>query len=174
MKTYIYYHGAVNIQGIRNLETLLTDEACKEDPSEITLCLCSGGGDVCAGIGAYNFIRMLPVQISIHNFGICGSIAATMFLAGGRRTAASSSIFTLHAASYVNGPRAGQVSEDTQLICHPFSTVLGWEPNRIEEYFGSPLEQYISAQNAIGMSLVEEISDFRIAPHDKVIHVKIP
>ena len=88
MNHFIYYHGPINIQGVRNLETLLTKVASHDAP-DITLCICSGGGDVCAGIGAYNFIKMLPVPITTYAFGICGSIAATIFLAGQSRLSAS-------------------------------------------------------------------------------------
>lgn len=56
MSHYIFYHGSITPQGMRNLETLVSKVAGKID-QEIVVCLCSGGGDVNAGIGAYNFFE---------------------------------------------------------------------------------------------------------------------
>lgn len=173
MEQFIFYHGPVNIQGARNLETLLTAAAAKENP-KITLCICSGGGDVCAGIGVYNFIKMLPVQVTTYTFGICGSIAATMFLSGTSRIAASTSMFSLHAATYVEGPRIGEISENTKIISQPFSQKLEWTEERIEKYFSSPQEQFISPEQAVEMSIVTEIKDIVMSSADEIIHVNIP
>jgi ATP-dependent protease ClpP protease subunit len=173
LKQFIYYHGTVNISGIRNLETLLT-EAVKHETPDITLCICSGGGDVCAGIGAYNFIKMLPVPITTYTFGMCGSIAATFFLAGTKRVAAFASMFTLHAASYSEGPRKGEVSENTELICYPFRQALAWSDEQIQKYFSSPAEQFITPQMALEMSMITQIADLRISHSDEIIHVHIP
>lgn len=173
MNHFIYYHGPINIQGVRNLETLLTKVASHDAP-DITLCICSGGGDVCAGIGAYNFIKMLPVPITTYAFGICGSIAATIFLAGQSRLSASANFFTLHAASYVDGPRKGEVSENTDLISLPFRQLLAWQDERVAKYFGSPLEQFITPQQAMEMSMVTEVKDIKVSSADEVVHVHIP
>lgn len=173
MAHFIFYHGPVSYEGARNLEILLTQAVTHENP-DITLCICSGGGNVGAGIGIYNFIKMQPVPITTYAFGICGSIAATMFLAGSRRLAAPASQFSLHAASYTEGPRQGEISEETNLISRPFSETLHWPSERVDQYFGAAIEQYLTPESAQEFGMVTEIADVRIHPTDEQVHVRIP
>jgi ATP-dependent protease ClpP protease subunit len=173
MAHYIFYHGAVIAQGIRNLETLVSKVAGKID-QEIVVCICSGGGDVNAGIGAYNFLKMQAVPITTYAFGICGSIAATIFLAGEKRIAATACVFTLHAASYVEGPRKGDISENTELISMPFKQVLDWPEERISQYFGSTREQFLLATQAHTLLIATAVSDLKMQAGDEVVHVNIP
>jgi ATP-dependent protease ClpP protease subunit len=131
MARYIFYHGVVSGQGIRNLETLLL-AAANDRIEEVTVCICiciyicSAGGEVDAGLGFYNFAGMLPIKVDTHCFGICGSIATTMYIAGHKRTTAKTSRFSLHASTYTNGPRKGEIAENTALMSEPFRTQLGW------------------------------------------------
>lgn len=172
MKHYLVYHGPVNQAGISNLEILLA--ACVENnATDITVCICSGGGDVTAGIGAYNFMRMLPIPVKTYAFGMCGSIAATMFMAGAERISASVNFFSLHAASYIDGPKSGQISENTALISMPFQSVAGWENSVKEKYFGTTEEQRLTPEEALRLKIATKIEDLRFDPAGKVTMVKI-
>lgn len=173
MAHHIFYHGPITPQGVRNLEILVTKVAGKID-HEIVVCLCSGGGDVNAGIGAYNFLKMQPVPITTYAFGICGSIAATIFLAGEKRICASACMFTLHAASFIEGPRKGQVSENTELISLPFRQSIGWDDARISQYFSSAEEKFIPPATAAEYKIVTEVADRKITEGDESVHVALP
>ncbi len=173
IKHYFFYHGTVNIQGVRNLETLLSS-AIREDSPDITVCICSNGGDVCAGIGLYNFIRMIPLSITTYAFGICGSIAATIFLAGERRIAAPVSMFTLHASSYVDGDRKGEICDNTQLISQPFKMILSCQNELPRKYFDSKEEQWLTPNEAQSLKIATEIVDLNMESDAMVTHVNIP
>ena len=54
------------------------------------------GGNVVAGFMLYNFLKSLPVEITMHNIGSVDSIATVIFMAGGRRLATPYSTFLFH------------------------------------------------------------------------------
>lgn len=171
---FLIYQGPINAAGVRNAEILAT-EALREGVKRVVLFLCSGGGDVTSGIGLYNFLRALPLNVDTHGFGIIGSIAATIFLAGQRRTVTRTSMFTLHAASYVEGPKAGQVAENTALISLPFKEQLGWSSDELFAHFGSANETYLTAVEAVQLGIATELAELTL-PRDaaSIRHVSIP
>ena len=93
---------------------------------DLTLSICSGGGDINAGVGSYHFLRVLPLPIKTRSPGLCGSIAATIYLVSNQQAAAPASIFSLHAATFIESLRIGQVSKYTHIISAPFRSQLGW------------------------------------------------
>jgi ATP-dependent protease ClpP protease subunit len=173
MATFLIYHGPICAVGVRNVETLCIAKMAA-GVQTVTLCLCSGGGDVTAGIGLFNFLKMLPMTVNTHCFGICGSIAATIFLAGERRTATPASMFTLHAATFSEGPRKGQRSENTTLIEEPFRTILHWQKDRLDTYFGSDEEAFLPPAKAKEFGIVHEIEQHSFAAGDDIVNVSIP
>jgi len=172
MSHVLIYHGQVTTQGARNAETLIAN-AYSEGVEEILLCISSGGGDVNAGLGLFNFIRMMPITIHTHTFGMCGSIAATIFLAGQRRTAASVSAFALHAASFSSGPRAGEVSPNTNLIAQPFIDLAGWDSTAINRFFGTTEESYLSPANAVELGVAHEVLDLTFESGTTVVTIAL-
>jgi len=171
--THLVYHGVVNSQGARNVETLCA-QRLSAGVTELTIWICSGGGDVNAGVGLFNFLRALPIMINTHCFGICGSIAATIFLAGRRRTATPASIFSLHASTYSEGPRKGQIAENTALISKPFQELLDWKQDRIAHYFGSAEERFLTPEAAKEWGIVQIIEERSFASGDDIANVAIP
>jgi hypothetical protein len=61
---YLFFHGDVSAQAVRNVESLVL-AAIGEGAKELTICIASNGGDVTAGIGLYNFLRMMPIAIDL-------------------------------------------------------------------------------------------------------------
>lgn len=169
---YLFYHGEVNEAGVRNLEALLA-VALNESESEVTLCLASNGGNVNAGIGLYNFIEMLPLAVHTHAAGICDSIAATIMLAGTKRTAAPVSAFTIHAATYSEGPKKGEAAPNTDLISAPFRDKLNWSDGDIAARF-TPKDFRLSADEAKALGLIDEITSPVLGRDDQMITVRLP
>lgn len=167
---FILYHGMITPTGAAQVE-----EACmqlaRQRARHVTLLICSNGGDVYAGVGLYNFLKMLPFEIRTHTFGICGSIAMTIYLAGIRRTAAPASMLMLHAASYIEGPRKGQVAENTELISSPFKTELGWNEETISSYFGSADEKYISLAQGMELGIVNDVVEMTISASAAIVRI---
>lgn len=71
--------------------------------TKLTLAVNSGGGEVVAGIFAYNVILSTPIEITTHNVGNVDSIANVIFLAGARRLAVPSSTFMFHSVGFDPG-----------------------------------------------------------------------
>src|SRR5437773_7862504 len=67
---------------------------------EIYLLLAPLGGNVPAGIAAYNALRALPVKLITHNIGNVDSIANILFLAGQERLAVPHSTFMFHGVRF--------------------------------------------------------------------------
>ena len=169
---YLLYHGPVTEAGVRNVETLLT-VAVNEGETEVTLCLASHGGDVNAGTGLYNFIQMLPLKLYTHAIGICESIAVTVMLAGERRTAAPLSSFSLHAATYGDGPFKGQISPYTNLISQPFRDKLKWSDADLVTRF-STFDFRMGPEEAKELGLISEITSPKLGRDEQMIPVHIP
>lgn len=173
MSHFIFYLGTVNEKGARNLQSVLSD-AVISGKSNITLCLCSPGGDVVSGVGIYNFIRMLPVPVRTYAYGFCGSIAATIFMAGNDRFSTKNSAFMLHAATYSEGQNAGKVSDKNHLIWKPFESRLGWTPDQIARYFGSATETLVTPEDALALRIVDAVKDIAMVEQDTAVHVAVP
>lgn len=172
MSTFIFYHGEISAAGARSTERLISDSLEKGEQS-VTLCIASGGGNVNAGAGLFNFVRMMPVPINTHCFGLCGSIAATIFLAGEHRTVAPASIFILHAASFIEGPLLGQISPNTPMIYAPFKFDLDWPDERIAEYFGTAAEKHLTPEQSVVFGIAHEIAVPKMSNGDTVLHVDL-
>ncbi|WP_171898978.1 ATP-dependent Clp protease proteolytic subunit [Janthinobacterium psychrotolerans] len=173
MTEFIFYHGDVSHAGTANLRHLVT-AAVNNGVKNLTICISSHGGDVASGLGIYNFLLMQPIAITTYVSGVCGSIAATMFMAGTTRIAANVSTFSLHAATYSTGPRKGEKSENTELIAYPFEALTKWTSELSEKYFDNSTEKFISPHTALDLGIISAIRDIKIETTDTVTHVNIP
>ena len=70
--------------------------AVNERVTHLTVLLSSGGGSLDDGFALYGFLRALPLDLTMHNVGMVGSVANAVFLAGKRRLAAPHAIFFYH------------------------------------------------------------------------------
>lgn len=172
LPTSIIYHGSINPVGARNLEVLLTD-AVNRKKTNVTLHICSSGGDVTAGVGLANFLSMIPIVVNTHCFGRCGSIAVNVLLAGTVRSTEAIARFSLHAASYTEGPKKGQMADDTHLISEPFSQNLKWSRARLDKYFGSTEEKTFGPADAQRYGIVQEVVAYKMIQDEEIVHVAV-
>jgi hypothetical protein len=126
---------------------------------QVSVHIASRGGDVTAGLAIYNVLRLLPCKVRTVNIANCGSIAATIYLAGQVRQAMPNSNFFLHAACFVEGPLKGQVSPNTALMLAPFRDGLCWDQPQLDCYFTSPEEKYLSRSEAAKTGMVTDPAD---------------
>jgi hypothetical protein len=134
-------------------------EVARAKVTQVTVYIASRGGDVASGLAMYNAMRLVPCKIRTVNMGQCGSIAATVYLAGEVRQAMAASNFFLHAASYVEGPMKGMVAPNTALILAPFRDGLCWDQQRLDCYFSSPDEKYLTREEAQGIGMVTDLDE---------------
>jgi ATP-dependent Clp protease protease subunit len=97
---YINYFDIINESKVKGLMAICNDIIAKVKPRELYFLFSSNGGSVDAGITLYNFLRSLPVDISMHNMGSIDSIATVIFLAGNKRYASPHSAFLFHGVQF--------------------------------------------------------------------------
>jgi len=68
------------------------------------LAICSGGGDIFAGVMIYNTLRAMPLTLHTYNIGSVHSVANVMFLAGDKRFCSPSASFGYHSAGFNADP----------------------------------------------------------------------
>jgi ATP-dependent protease ClpP protease subunit len=90
--TYLLFQAGVNIQIVTQLLSAVT----QAQTNEVYLAISTLGGEVAAGITAYNFLRGLPKQLTTHNIGNIDSIGNAIFLAGEKRFASAHATFMFH------------------------------------------------------------------------------
>jgi ATP-dependent protease ClpP protease subunit len=156
MTKHIIYQGDITCIGVQRASCMLLEASGKHMKEPIIFCICSGGGDVSSGMYLFNFIRMLSVDVHTHAMGACGSIAATIFMAGKHRTSSGYSNFSLHAAS--GGPEGVHlISESaTDLLSKPFIDVLGWSSEICKKYFSTMKESFLTVDEALTLGIVHE------------------
>jgi ATP-dependent protease ClpP protease subunit len=168
----IFYNGPVNPGGMRNAQQALANAVAKGH-QQIVLVLTSNGGDVASGLGLYHFIRSLPVPVHTHAAGVCSSVAATILLAGDRRTGADPTHFILHVATYREGPNKGKPALHTAVVVQPYRDRLGWRDDQIAAMF-TPEENALTVQQALECGMIDAISDLKLAVDTTTTIVAIP
>lgn len=92
---YIKFFAGVNEKSIKALMDVV-EQKLKEGVTKFVLLISSGGGNVFAGVTAYNFLKGIPAEIETHNFGSVISMALVLFCAGKKRLSAPHATFLLH------------------------------------------------------------------------------
>lgn len=94
----IFTPPSVKLEAVTNLINQvksLTDEGVKT----LSLLISSPGGNVYAGLLAYNFLKGCPMNVTTHNIGICNSVTAVIYAAGIRRLSVPHGRFLMHGVS---------------------------------------------------------------------------
>lgn len=155
MNVSIAFTGGVTPELAAQFQTVCA-EVAQVAVGRLSVLIGSRGGDVTSGLAMFNTLRLMPCPVRTVNMGQCGSIAATVYLAGSVRQAMPTSNFLLHAATYVEGADAGKVSPNTALILAPFRDSLGWGQDRLDRHFSSAAETYLSLAEAAELGVVTD------------------
>jgi ATP-dependent Clp protease, protease subunit len=155
-----------------------TSQMMAEGVTTAHLLLHSHGGYISDGICLYNFLSASPVRFIMYNGGVVASIAVTVFLAGRERYASETARFMLHRshaspppgigaeelAIVVEGLRADDSRTDA--IMRRF---LRLSPAQREVH--SRADLHLSARDAMGVGLVQEIRDFAPGPRARLVNI---
>lgn len=90
------FSDAISNQSCNHFKNRVATMLERPDFGSLTVLFSSEGGSTDQSISLYNFIRQLPVSISIHAVGHVGSAANIVYLAADQRTAAPHSRFFFH------------------------------------------------------------------------------
>lgn len=92
---YINFFGPIDFQIAQGLMTLC-HQLVSQGARSLYFLFASPGGEVNTGIELYNFLKSLPVKITMHNMSAIDSIATVIFLSGDERYACPHSTFLFH------------------------------------------------------------------------------
>jgi ATP-dependent Clp endopeptidase proteolytic subunit ClpP len=92
---HVRFFAPVNGQSITNLINAI-EQKLREGFDRFILLISSPGGEVFAGITAYNFLKGIPAEVITFNFGNADSIAAVIYCAGSKRFCVPQGRFLLH------------------------------------------------------------------------------
>jgi ATP-dependent Clp protease protease subunit len=93
---YISYYDAINEQKAKSLMEACARFISQAKLTQIYFLFSSTGGSVDAGMAMYNYLRALPVPLTMHNIGSIDSIANVVFLAADERLASPNATFLFH------------------------------------------------------------------------------
>ena len=94
--TYLNFYDEITPVKVKQIMGFLSEYISKEKPDNIYCLFASGGGSVDAGIALYNFLRALPIELTMHNTGSIDSIANIIFLSANTRYTSVHSSFMFH------------------------------------------------------------------------------
>ncbi|HYC02821.1 MAG TPA: ATP-dependent Clp protease proteolytic subunit [Azospirillaceae bacterium] len=150
-------------------------EACQtlmsEGAKRIHLAIGSGGGNIIAGLSAYNQLRALKVEWTTYNIGSVDSVAILPFLLGDRRHADDWTSFLFHGVSWTFG-NSGETSSsqvmDAMACVGTYEEALsgitaartGLEASRVRELRAR--STVVGSEEAVRMGLATSIAPFAI------------
>lgn len=97
---YVNFFDAINDAKVKTIMSVVSGLVTQRKPDAIYCLFSSPGGGVEAGITLYNFLRSLPVEITMHNTGSIDSIANVVFLSANTRYASPHSSFLFHGVNW--------------------------------------------------------------------------
>ncbi len=121
-------------------------EKLKEEATSFYVLLSSPGGNVKDGITLFNFLKSLPVELTMHNIGQVDSIANVVFAAGKKRYANRHSSFLFHGVGFPvsQGTRLEEkdlhekletIRKDQHMIASILKSEIGLATEKTEGFF---------------------------------------
>lgn len=140
----------------------------------------SSGGNVFAGISAYNFLKGIPAEIITHNFGSADSIATILYCCGSKRYCVPNARFLLHAigADIKAGLRINEKWLDEQIKSlkadrENISRIISDNTNKSLEDVEKNIFNgtVLNAQQAVEYGLVHEIKEKLFTSSAEIIEI---
>ena len=174
---YIGFCGLIDSDGVGRIAGTL-NQAVNDYYDAVHMTFTSPGGYVSDGIYLYHHIRSLPLSVSIHNMGMVGSIATTIYAAADRRVASSNSMFMIHPVQ--NTANGNLAHENLESLLHSARADEERIDSILRERAAIPdgvlarrrsVDIFFTAQEALEFGLVHEISDFVLPPGNQIFHL---
>lgn len=176
---YIHFARGIAHPSVHELPLLMQKLNQENKEEEFTVLINSGGGQVAAGIDAYNLIRALPFKVTMHNIGQVNSVANVIFLAGQSRKASSVSSFLFHSVGIdikaqtrlderIARERLDGIRRDNNSLATIIAARSKLKVNQVSELFR---EQHVKDTKwALANGFIQNIEDPKI-PKGKHLHV---
>ena len=173
---YVLFSRPVNDKTVNELVSKLNEISRRGQ--DVYLLLDSGGGSVHAGIHCYNMLRALPTDLTTHNVGHVNSIANAIFLAGEKRFATASAVFTFHSVHFdfnspitLNGRKLKEYLDSANTDHERIGAIIA---DRSALTLSSAAELFDvqivrTADWALKNEIINEVKDLHL-PADRVLH----
>jgi ATP-dependent Clp protease protease subunit len=138
----------------------------------------STGGFVGDGIGIYNYLRSLPIELVTYNGGSVSSIAVLVYLAGKIRKVSKTATFMIHKSTFTFGtPTTAErlkLATDGLLVEDSRSEAI------LREHVNLPPEKWeihergeltLSAEESVKFGLAHAVADFMLPPGNKLYNL---
>lgn len=176
---YIHFSRGIAHPSVHELPLLMQKLNQDNKEEEFTVLINSAGGQVVAGIDAYNMIRALPFKITMHNIGQVNSVANIIFLAANIRKATSISTFLFHSVGQdirekvrFEERRARELLESLRRDNHSLASIVAARSKlKVNEVTDLFREQHVKDSKwALDNGFIQKIEDPKI-PKGKHLHV---
>lgn len=97
--TYLNFHAPITDKSVQSVIAVVS-QLSVAGTTDLELLFSTPGGSVSSGIALYNFLRAVPLNLTIHNMGNVDSIGNAIFLAGRLRNACPHSTFMFHGVGF--------------------------------------------------------------------------
>jgi ATP-dependent Clp endopeptidase proteolytic subunit ClpP len=98
-ESYIVFPVPITLRSVQELFNILRNKL-REGTESLTILISSPGGQVNAGISAYNFLKGIPAEVITHNTGQVDSIGVVVFCAGSKRYCSPDTRFLIHGIGF--------------------------------------------------------------------------
>lgn len=98
-ETYINFQTEISGPSVGRLIDVI-QSGLAQGVEQFTVLISSPGGQVNAGISAYNFLMGIPAKVITYNYGIIDSMAVVLFSAGEERYCVPHARFLLHGVGF--------------------------------------------------------------------------
>jgi len=96
---YINFYAGIDQRSVAALMRAVQNRL-QEGVTRFVILISSPGGQVAAGLSAYNFLKGIPAKIVTHNYGSVDSVAIVVYCAGTRRKSVPNARFFLHGVGF--------------------------------------------------------------------------
>ena len=177
---YIRFFIGVDESSVKAL-LVAADQELAAGAQRLVLMISSPGGNVYAGLSAYNYLRGLPIEVITHNFGSADSVSTILYCAGSRRLCVPHARFLLHGvmANFSQGAaleekqleeRLKSLKIDTENIAGVIAANCGKSE---EEVHQAMLERTVlNPEDAVEWGLVHEIREPLFPAGARVLNIQ--
>ena len=162
---YAVFCDSINQESIKRLFASLSF-ATQKKIKHVHLMFQSIGGMVADGVCLYNFIKALPIDLTIYNCGSVSSIAVLAYIAATKRKTSASATFMLHRTTGSSQPasagRLHSLAESVVLDDKRTDAILRAHIKLSPEEWTAldKHELWFSAEEAIKAEIANEIGEF--------------
>ena len=173
--TYINFHAPINGKTAQNMMAAIS-QRLTSGTDHFYILFSTPGGEVASGITLYNFLRALPVNVTMHNMGNVDSIGNSIFAAGGERFCCQHSTFMFHGVGLpINGnveeKAAREVLQGILADQNRIGSILVDRTNITTDQAGEFFREArtIDAASALDLGIVSEVKDAVVPLHSDII-----